>query len=520
MEDVGRVMTAPALKTAWPVEDRLRVTWDRLALGLLVLASIEFFVSTAIFSARSPLWMDEILAVWTARQPSAGAIIRALESGSEFSPPVFHLLLHQLMQFGVAGKLSMRAPSIIAAYVTGLCVFELVRRRYAVSTAALAMTACLVSGLSFYAVQARPYTLVTACFTMALVLWDVPAERRPCIRSAAAIGLLLALAIGAHFYALLLAGSLGLAELIWTAVHKRVRWLHLIAIALACSSILIWLPILRHATVFNAGDVSSPSFYARPTLLALIASYVDVLLGHTLIWASPFTVLIGVGIVAMLINRGENRPAPSDQEKDLNLIVAVTCLIPVIVFVFSALVTHAFSGRYAIAGALGCSILIARCAAAMPRPQMTCCLLIGVLLVGAAFPIRSATDLNAQTLEMLRRAPGGLPIATDDGLRFFELREGAAADVASRLIYVVKPDSGRRPDLTNQHQVLRWAAIDPAIKAVSAAAFLGGQSKFLIFSHAGGDEILPKIASDHGFSLTAVNRVGATTLYLASRPIR
>ena len=254
-----------------------------------------------------------MLAVWTAREPNAGAIVRALANGSEFDPPLFHLLLHGIIRFGGIGKLAMRVPSIIAAYVSGLCVFELVRRRYAVPVAVLAMTVCLVSGLSAYAVQARPYTLVTACFALALTLWDIPAEQPPSLRSAVGIAVLLTLAVGAHFYALLLAGSLGLAELVWTVAHRRVRWLHLSAIALACASVLIWLPILRRATAFNAVDAMSPHFYARPSLPMLIASYRDVLHGNAWIWASPLSVLIGVCAVALLLNRDLRRPASPEQ---------------------------------------------------------------------------------------------------------------------------------------------------------------------------------------------------------------
>ena len=520
MEGFRCVTATSALSTGRDAGRISALSADSLALGLLALASVVFFVSAAIFSAHAPLWMDEVLAVWTARQPSAGAIIRALESGSEFNPPLYHLLLHWIIRLGAAGNLAMRAPSIIFTYVTGLCAFELVRRRYAIPVAALAMTACLVSGLSNYAVQARPYALVAACFSLALVLWDIPAERRPSLRSAVAIGLLLALAIGSHFYALLLAVSVGLAELIWTVFHRRVRWRHLIAIAFACLSMLVWLPILQHATAFNAADARSPHFYARPSLPALIASYVGVLLGHAWIWTSLVSVLIGVVIAGILLKRDAKRPVIAGQDKNLDIIVTVTCLIPVTTFLFSVFVTHAFNGRYVIAAALGFSILTARYAAALPRSQWVCCLLIVILLPGALFPIRTVTDAGVQALEALQHAPGGLPIATDDGLLFFELREGAATDVAQRLVYIVDPAGAGTPDLTNEHQVLRWAAISPAVKTGAEPNFITSQSRFLIFEQAGDGETLSRLATASGFDLAPVSRTGSATLYLADRRSR
>jgi hypothetical protein len=246
-------------------------------------------------------------------------------------------------------------------------------------------------------------------------------------------------------------------------------------------------------------------------------SYVEVLLGQEADLAWPFGALAGLGVISVVFKLRNIAPTKTVPAADLDIIVGISCLIPAIIFVFAVVATHAFSPRYAIAAAIGFSILIARWAAVMPRPQLACCMLIGVLMVGEARPAVSASEPREQALQVLSHAPEGLSIATDDGLRYFELREGSVADVARRLVYVMRPVTSGKPDLTNEHQVLRWAKIDPTVKVETAAAVLARQPKILIFSQGVGADLLPKLAADNGFQLTVENRVGSATLYLASR---
>jgi len=296
--------------------------------GLFVLLSASFWISAGAIAATRPYWMDEVLAVWTARMPTAGGVWDALMKGAEFSPPLYHLMLQKIIQLGGGGALSLRLPSIAAIYIVGLAGFILARRRYAAPLALLAMAMCLTSCLFLFAIQARQNAPVAACFALAVVLWDIPADKRPSWWSAAGIFALLSTAVGMHFYAVLLAASVGLMELAWMAVHRRIRWLYVIAIGLACLSVFLWWPLMQQMTAFNAGDSSAPDYYARPLLVILAANYPFLLIRADTIVLSPLTVLIVAIVVRTVIRKpAAAQPRPAD---NLPIIIAVTCAIPLL----------------------------------------------------------------------------------------------------------------------------------------------------------------------------------------------
>jgi hypothetical protein len=191
--------------------------FDAIAIVLTGLLSVSYFVTAVKFASVRPFWMDEVLSIWTARLPTVTAVWDALEKGSDFSPPLYILLLQKIIQLGAGSALMLRLPSILAVYVVGIAAFILMRRYYSPPLAALAMAICLVGGLFPFALEAHAYACVAACIGLVLVIWDVPPDRAPSLWRAVAILVLLAIAIGMHFYAVLIAAAVGMMELVWAA---------------------------------------------------------------------------------------------------------------------------------------------------------------------------------------------------------------------------------------------------------------------------------------------------------------
>src|SRR3984957_12342092 len=147
---------------------------ERTALLMsFVLISVAYFYSAIVTAIAKSLWMDEVLAVATARLPTLGDIWSAIWSGAEFSPPTYHVFLHALI--GLAGahddRLVVRLPSIMAVYVAALCIGILVRRRLGSTAPALCLGVILCPGLFDYAVQARQYALLSLGLAAALLIW-------------------------------------------------------------------------------------------------------------------------------------------------------------------------------------------------------------------------------------------------------------------------------------------------------------------------------------------------------------
>lgn len=468
------------------------LTLDRAAVLLFALASAIYFVQAMVLAAHAPFWMDEILTLWTARLPDMAAVWTALVRGAEFTPPLYDWLIHGLYQMGVTSPLGLRLPSIIAIYIAALATGAIVRRHAGSAPAALAAGIILSSGLFGYAVQMRPYALVTAAFACALALYDRPG--RPSIQRLAAMAALLALAIGLHFYALLLAAGLGLLELIRARTGGRAPcWRTLAAIAVAGASILAWLPILLAARAYSASDVLAPDYYARPIPFALIRTYA-MLLGWLIV---PLVALLA----ASIIMKRERSP--------LHLTAFTIAAAPIGVFAFALLVSHSYADRYALAGGIGVALLFAALAQQFsPRASVA---LLAMLI--AATPWRAGGEIakadRLDALAAVEAAPSALPIVTGSGLRFFELRENSVAGPRIAFLDTRMPSG----DPTNRNQISRWKAIDPSLKIEDAQAFLCAHPAFYLFAQpldGGADELPAWLATRADFTSPPANHASLT----------
>ncbi|HZB87619.1 MAG TPA: glycosyltransferase family 39 protein, partial [Terracidiphilus sp.] len=265
-----------------------RYTW---LLPVSVFTFVLAYLALALHTAAStPLWEDEILSVWAAQAGSPSQINAALAHGAQSSPPAYSVLLHYTAALLGYGNLAMRLPSLLAVLGACSCLFVLLRRRLGVVPALLGAAHALLV-LSFFALQARPYAIVTLCYVAALLLWD-NLDRVWSARDCVGIGLLLALAVAFHFYAVLFVPIFGLIEIYRSVRRRSFRpslWLALVA---AGASIFAWNSVMGPTRTFVASDVSASTDYGmRPTLDGLILAYVYLFQGAS---ATPLLEYIGL----------------------------------------------------------------------------------------------------------------------------------------------------------------------------------------------------------------------------------
>jgi hypothetical protein len=456
---------------------------DIAAIALFAAISIVYFARAICLATHTPLWMDEILAIWTARQPNVGSVWSALVHGSEFCPPLYDVLLHGLIRMGASSRLAFRLPSIIAVYVAALAAAVMVRRYSSWTMAALAASVILCSGIFSYAVQARPYACVTATFAWACVTWHALPTEGPAYRRSITLSVLLTLSMALHFYAILLVGTIALNECVQAAIERRApRLAVMIAVTIAAASILLWWPIAHSASVSSQIDSSAPLYYGRPTADRLALTY------HELVgWlAIPVLMLL----LLVLIGRKSPVAAPT-----LGMSALILSLIPAGVFVFALLVSHSYATRYTLAGTLGLALIMPWLAAQLKKASEIVALLLLMVLfvVGPGLDGGEIAQHNRlDTLAVAHAAPGNLPIATGNGLRFFELRENSPPEIARRIVFLDLPHIVSA-DPTNRHQVERWKAIQPNLPVVDAQAFTCATPSFLaLYDPQGGIDDLPQ----------------------------
>jgi hypothetical protein len=466
-----------------------RRTWLSIPTVLLGFFCLCFLMGAIRVASRNYLWMDEVLAVWTARLPTVQAVWAALFQGAEASPPTYHLFLHGLMKAGAESYGLLRLPSILGALAAGLCVFALLRKYLDTAAAGFGIAFSLLGVLAWYGVEARPYTLVTACFAAAILLWDGADSERPKIWRIAAISGLLILAICLHFYAVLLIPCMAAMEVLWSMLNRRVRVSIWIALFVAGASLVAWLPLIRADRRFIAGEVGSGSFYARPTLTRLLQSYADLTVHdkkQCLFIAAALVAIFAAAAVDRIRTSGkQDREAVVPYATGTNLYIIGFCTLafPLIVFVFSLFVTSTFNTRYALIGSFGVSLLAAY---TISRLRISSAAVYAIVLVACPLAfirgaMPEAVHIPDQLAVLNKASIPRYSIVIPDARVYFELAEAAPPNLKSRLAYVDLPPGVKNGDPTNEHHVDRWHGIRPDLNIVSAKDFFAHNAHFYVF---------------------------------------
>jgi hypothetical protein len=455
-----------------------------------------FLAASFRVASAKPLWMDEILAVWTARLHPTRMVWSAIYQGSDFSPPIYHVLLHFVISTIGGSYLLVRLPSILSTLVSGLCVFTLLRRYLHISAAAFGMAFALMGLLSAYGEQARPYALVTTCFAVAILLWDDLNQKSTSLWRVCLIAALLATAASLHFYAVLLVPSVALMELLWSALNRRIRSAVWIALFVAGASSFAWLPLIRTITKYNSGDTSSIDYYARPTLGRLTLAYAEVFVfgkRHMLFLLVTFC-LLGIAYACRSLGWfAQHHPegkADSRRGSRSNLYIIALCTtaFPILVFVFSLLVTKTFNTRYVLVTCLGTSFLAACILDQVSELRSV----IGPILLAASALVfvGSYTDLlypggrELKALDgsvaVLRSATKPYPIVVGEALQYLQLAERVPDGMRSRLVYVTAARFSGAADPTNENQLKRWRSLRPELRIVDPEPFFAQNQRFYL----------------------------------------
>ena len=484
------------------------------------------FLSAGLLNAsRAPLWMDEVLATWTARQPTAALVRSAIYHGAEFSPPTYHLLLHYLIACFGSSKLLLRLPSLLAIGLSGLCIFSLVRRYLHVATAAYAVAFLLTGALWDFALQVRPYALLIACFSFALLFWDGLNKKggRAYRCRVAGICLSLIACISFHFYGVLFVPCLAAAEAWFSWSHRRIRRLVWIALFVSGASTLVWLPLIQVFRGFSSSDTASPEYFAKPTIERLATTYTGLFMFDR---KQVFLLLLTFCLLGVIYawNRTTARPnfallRPTKETDDQGLYVLGTVLtaFPFIVFLFAVFVVKTFSFRYTLAGAIGLSLLLA-CVLDHLMAFRTVASFLVLAACALLFVRKTQTGSEFDVRSLLSEATQPYPIVVGEGLRFFELEEEVPKDVKSRLVYVTAPTDARNTDTNNENQVRRWGVIRPDLNIVSPQHFFSTTARFYLLHTPSTPDVITPWLLERGLLSKPIALSGGAWLFLAVAP--
>lgn len=443
-----------------------------------VAISAVYFCVALTRAGHDHLWMDEVLTVIAAHQPGFAGVWHAIWVGTDFSPPLYHFLLHCLP----SSPLAERAVSILALYGAACCIAALVHaeRPGALSLAAFAAT--LTSPLFFFAIQVREYAALAFLLALSLLTWSRLADDTPRPARLAGMWLLLALSISLHFYGILSVLVVAVCEGLRSWDRREMRW-RVWGMLLALAPVaLAWVPLARHLALLNAADQMGFAYYARPSWSHLAGAVAMLLFGPPAAIISWGALAASAGICRLSGPHKQDahkRGPGGAQLSNAGIACLALLALPLGAFLLACWGTGAFSLRYAAGLALLPGLMFALVPPDLPHEQTLVGVLLSALCGTLLFQIRPPSSFAAE-LALLAEAPAPGAVVVADGLHYIELVEAAPEPVRSRLVFMVIPPGEVSPDPTNENAVRRLASLDSRFRIASVERFVAGHPCFYL----------------------------------------
>jgi hypothetical protein len=290
---------------------------------------------------------DEYVTYRIAALPRALDVWHFFGEGLDTTGPLSALVAH-------AAGISVNCPEVISrlpfwllSMAFGLGMFGFLRRRYpagiALSALLLPLEMPKVAGLL---IQARAYPIVLGCTGLAVWLWQSAAEGRGRPWSVAGLWCALALAMNAHFYAMLLVVPFALAQ--FTAERGRETdrpvWLAILLAPLG------WLPVASGELL--AHQYYAEHFWSKPSLGSMGDAYEDCLMESWPVLLVFMVFVVGVAVFQVRSGKRLEQGSSSGMRPAEWVLGIALILLPVYACVV-ALLVGAFCSKYAIACSAG-----------------------------------------------------------------------------------------------------------------------------------------------------------------------
>ena len=433
--------------------------------------------------------------------------------------------------FGV-NNIAIRAPEMIAFWLTSVCLYVIVARRMSRASAVCAAAFPLVTSAFMYVYQARPYALVLGFTAVSFLLWQIAASSTtPRVRIVSLVGLALSLAaaVCSHYYGVFVLLPLGLGETVRGVRSRRADVAMWFALAASVA------PLVWHASLIKAAMAYSGTFWSPPQWVNAADFYQDLL-------RPALIPVMGIAILAALqaqLVQSRRESATGDQPTmPIHELAAAGgfVLLPVVCVIVAKVVTGAFVNRYALPAVIGFGVLAGVCTEVVfaRRPVLRVAAAAGlcgwfvlaqarewVEPTGFSQPFPPASvSRPAEWVSAIRERD--LPVAIADAHTFTMLSYYGAPAIQPRIVYLADPD---RALARLGHNSVERGMLDLLkpwfhMNVVPFEPFLARHSRFLVY----GDFVKlaflnwlePELRA-RGMHLELLNRAGDNMLLLASR---
>jgi hypothetical protein len=489
---------------------------DALGSVLLAVLLLQYVIFVSLTYQSKPFWLDEVYAYYTASASSVEAVIKTqMTAPVGLEPPVYDILAHAFLVVFPHHHKVIRIPAAIGFLVLALCTFFFLRRLGGVKMAVIATALLLASQTLYYASDGRPYGVTLGMWGATLLLWQ-SARRDLRWLPLAALAVAIAIAINAHYFAILMPLPIVIAELISFRRRGARPWRVLFAISLGYASAVLWLPFLRAASLYGK------NYYDRFHLYQLTNAY-----KFMLVWVphykyvsefiSALCLLFVFGGMFSLLRRDVFRDSEQSAEWTA---LCTSCIIPffgaALAYISHATlepryVFYAITGLCALA-ALGISVIV-------QRPKGTYLTLLLILAVAWVQEIsvvqenRLAARREQQPLPAT--SPDQIVVMADYG-KFMGM-ESESDRPSPGLVYVydLKEEIKYFHTDYTTHTILNASAIAP-LPIYDADSFLKSHSTFVVAGWRDYESWWFHSWSDKNLKIERVEKEGPWTIFHVS----
>lgn len=464
---------------------------SRRGLVVLIVFSAIYLPVTGLLADRTPLWYDELFTVHLSRLANPADLWRALATGTDASPPLYHLVTRAArLGFGDS-ELATRLPAIFGFWVLCLSLYAFVRRHCRHEYAVAAMLLPLATAVYPMSYNARAYGWLLGCCGLALVCWQSAAEGVRRRLALVGLALSIAMAFASHYYAFLALAPLCAGEVVRTIARRRLDVPMWLALATGPLTVAALLPVALGAQEGMSAFKFPPGWAAIPEIYRYLLKSAR--------W--PLIAVVGVAVLGPLVNRRARHepPAPSEVPRTIPVhewtAVLVFAALPVIGVCLGQWVTGLFTARYAAPAVIGWAIALAFLSdRRFGDRRWVAVALAGVFLVRFAQTSwreydtqgRARADV-ARTVDALgRNSSAGQPVVVADPFAFLQLTYYAPPAVRGNLVYLRNEDASRRLNPTDPRdwalgQLQQWS--DVPVRDYTA--FRATRDHFLVLGDAG-----------------------------------
>jgi mannosyltransferase len=427
--------------------------WERSHLWFPVIVVTTAVLGMIRLAAKS-LWHDEAYSFATARLPSA-SFWKALAHQESFSG-LYYLVLRVWSALGTS-ELWLRLPSVVFGILAVCTLFALNRRLFGTRVAVIAALLLAVNPFIVrYEQEARAYSMAMFAVVLATYVF-IQAVEHPSVRRWALYGVVAAIAVYAHAFAVFVIG----AHLAWLLLRRRPPVSAVIGFGL-CGALVAPLLVLLVASQNIERGIANPGLGSVVSAFLVLTGSSGVRSRGAAALLLAYFLVACVAVVASAASawrRHRRRAGGFDMWP--HTLILMWLAVPVLSSLALSAVRPIFLPRYLIVVLPALVTLAALGIAALPLPALRAAAIVAI--VAASIPwlvayygedFKNGEDWRSAVTDVIaRERPGdGIVFLTRFGRRPFEYyleRFHGEADLDP--LYPSLPWGAYTPVLTDEH---------------------------------------------------------------------